>query len=58
MNEKTLTLSFVKETSGTFVYGETDKPRGEAIFPALYLPKSLFPNGKTTSVTVTVKVPA
>ena len=55
--EKTVKLAFVKETAGTFVYGETDKDRREAIFPALYLPKSLFPNGRTASVEVTVKVP-
>lgn len=56
--EKTLILTFVKETAGTFVYGEVGKPRGEAIFPALYLPKNLFVNGKTPTVTVTVAIPA
>ena len=56
--DKTLTLTFVKETAGTYVYGEVGKPRGEAIFPALYLPKSLFANGKTPTVTVTVSIPA
>ena len=56
--EQTLTLNLMKSTTGTHVYGETDKPRGEAIFPALYLPKRLFANGPTPTVTVTIKVPA
>lgn len=55
--EQTYTLTLVKSTAGTHVYGEAGKPRGEAVFPALYLPKSLFPNGPTPSVTVTLKVP-
>jgi hypothetical protein len=55
---QTYTLKLVKSTSGTHVYGETDKPRGEAVFPALYLPKGLFPHGATKSVTVTLTIDA
>jgi hypothetical protein len=53
----TKTLTFMKSTAGTHVFGE---PRGnpDSIFPALYLPKSLFPNGPTNTVTVTLEVPA
>jgi hypothetical protein len=58
MIEKTFVLRPVKSTAGTHVYGETDKARGEAVFPALYLPKNLFPNGPTPTVEVTLKVPS
>lgn len=50
-------LSLVKSTAGTHVYGEAGVARGEALFPALYLPKSLFPNGPTPTVTVSLTVP-
>lgn len=56
--EQTITLKLVKSTAGTHVYGETDKPRSEAIFPALYLPKRMFPNGPTPEVIIAIKVPA
>lgn len=56
--EKTVTLAFVKSTVGTHVYGEVGKARSDAIFPALYLPKSLFPNGAIPSIEVTIKIPS
>lgn len=55
--ETTKTLHLVKSTAGTHVYGEQGNDRRAMIFPALYLPKSLFPAGPTPTVTVTVKVP-
>jgi len=55
---KTYTLQLVKSTAGTHVYGQVGVARGDAVFPALYLPKSLFPNGPTPTVTVTLEVPA
>lgn len=55
---KTVTLNHMKTTAGTYVYGETEKQRAEAIFPALYLPKHLFANGEPTkTVTVTLEIP-
>ena len=56
--ETTKTLKLVKSTAGTHVYGEEGNDRHAMIFPALYLPKALFPNGPTPTVEVTVKVPA
>jgi hypothetical protein len=50
------TLTPVKSTAGTHVYGEPPAEPNK-IFPALYLPKSLFPNGPTPTVTVTVEIP-
>lgn len=50
-------LQFVKSTTGMHVYGEANVDQREAIFPALYLPKSLFPAGPTPTVTVIVRVP-
>lgn len=49
-------LSFQKSTAGTHIYGEPRTPN--SVFPALYLPKAIFPNGPTPTVTVTVQVPA
>lgn len=48
------TLTFVKSTAGTHVFGEPRTP--EAIFPALYIPKSAFPNPAQPPMTITVTV--
>lgn len=50
------TLHFIKSTAGTHVFGEQGADRSEAVFPALYLPKRLFPNGAPATITVTVRI--
>lgn len=55
--KQTYTLSLVKSTAGTHVYGQVGVQRSEAVFPALYLPRSLFPSGPTQTVTVVLEIP-
>ena len=57
------TLKQSKQTSGTVVYAEVDKEthapvdRGRAVFPALYLPKRMWPDGKfPDTVKVTLEI--
>lgn len=63
--DKTFVLKPLKTTAGTYVYGQVDDtpaanfvPRNDSTFPALYLPKSLFPNGPTATIEVTLRVPS